>query len=214
MKKLLIAFTLILALVAQTVRADAPADPENTLYLDLKDGRVVIQMRPDLAPKHVARIKELVRQGFYNGLVFHRVIEGFMAQGGDPTGTGTGGSGQNLPAEFSAEPFARGVVGMARAQSPNSADSQFYIMLAETPSLNGQYTVWGKVVSGMEFVDKIKKGDAAQNGTVSDPDKIVKLQVAADADKSAGGDAKPADAKPADAKPADDKVPAPEPEKK
>jgi cyclophilin family peptidyl-prolyl cis-trans isomerase len=151
-------------------------DLENTLYLDLTYGRVVIELRPDLAPKHVARIKELVRQGFYDGIVFHRVIEGFMAQTGDPTGTGMGGSGQKIDAEFSQQPFKRGTLGMARAQSPNSADSQFFIMFAEGSFLNGQYTVWGQVVEGMEFVDKIKRGEPPAN-----PDKIVKLQVAADA---------------------------------
>ncbi|WP_429225063.1 peptidylprolyl isomerase [Inquilinus ginsengisoli] len=153
-------------------------DLENTLYLDLDQAgkeRVVIEMRPDLAPKHVARIKELVRQGFYNGIVFHRVIEGFMAQTGDPTGTGMGGSGQKIDAEFSQTPFKRGTLGMARAQSPNSADSQFFIMFADGSFLNGQYTVWGQVVEGMEFVDKIKRGEPPAN-----PDKIVKLQVAAD----------------------------------
>jgi len=132
-------------------------DPENTLYMDLKDGRVVIQMRPDLAPHHVARIKELVRQGFYDGLVFHRVIDGFMAQTGDPSGTGGGGSGQKLKAEFSQEPHVRGTVSMARTNDPNSADSQFFIVFDDAPHLNGAYTVWGKVVSGMEFVDHIKK---------------------------------------------------------
>jgi cyclophilin family peptidyl-prolyl cis-trans isomerase len=154
-------------------------DLENTLYLDLDQAgkeRVVIEMRPDLAPKHVARIKELVRQGFYNGIVFHRVIEGFMAQTGDPTGTGMGGSGQKIDAEFSQTPFKRGTLGMARAQSPNSADSQFFIMFADGSFLNGQYTVWGQVVEGMEFVDKIKRGEPPAN-----PDIIVKLQVAADA---------------------------------
>ena len=159
-------------------------EAENMLYMDLKDGRVVIEMRPDLAPKHVARIKELVREGFYDGLKFHRVIEGFMAQTGDPKGDGTGGSGLNLPAEFSNEPFERGTVGMARGQHPNSADSQFFIVFEESPWLNGQYTVWGKVVEGMEFVDKIKKGEKARNGVVSgEPDVIVRLRVAADADK-------------------------------
>jgi len=177
MKKLLLALTFVLSLAASSAMAQTP-DPENTLYLDLKDGRVVIQLRPDLAPKHVARIKELVRQHFYDGLIFHRVIAGFMAQGGDPTGTGTGGSGQNIPAEFSGEPFVRGVVGAARSASPNSADSQFFIMFGETDSLNGQYTVWGKVTSGMEFVDKIAKGEPPAN-----PDKIIKMQIAADADK-------------------------------
>jgi peptidylprolyl isomerase len=179
MKKLILALVLAFGLIASSAMAQAP-DPENTLYLDLKDGRVVIQMRPDLAPKHVARIKELVRKGFYNGLIFHRVIEGFMAQTGDPTGTGTSGSGQNLAAEFSPEPYVRGTVGMARAASPNSADSQFFIMFAENSSLNGQYTVWGKVTSGMEFVDKITRGEPPAN-----PDKIVKMQIAADADKAA-----------------------------
>jgi len=157
-------------------------DPENTLYLDLKDGRVVIEMRPDLAPGHVARIKELTRAGFYDGIVFHRVIDGFMAQTGDPTGTGSGGSGKSkLKAEFSNEPHVRGTLSMARTPDPNSADSQFFICFAPAPFLDKQYTVWGKVVEGMEFVDMIKKGDQARNGSVKDPDKIVKLQVAADA---------------------------------
>jgi peptidylprolyl isomerase len=156
-------------------------DPENTLYLDLKDGRVVIELRPDLAPNHVARIKELTRQGFYNGLKFHRVIDGFMAQTGDPKGNGTGGSGQKLKAEFSREKHVRGTASMARAQDPNSGDSQFFIVFQPAPHLDGQYTVWGKVVEGMEFVDKIKKGSGG-GGTVADPaDTIVKMQVAADA---------------------------------
>ena len=155
-------------------------DKENTLYLDLKDGRVVIEMLPNAAPKHVARIKELVRQGFYDGIVFHRVIDGFMAQTGDPTGTGMGGSGKKLPAEFNSEPHVRGTASMARAMDPNSADSQFFICFADARFLDRQYTVWGKVTSGMEFVDKINKGDSRQNGTVSNPDKIVKMQVAAD----------------------------------
>ena len=158
-------------------------DKENTLYLDLKDGRVVIEMLPNAAPKHVARIKELVRQGFYDGIVFHRVIDGFMAQTGDPTGTGMGGSGKKLPAEFNSEPHVRGTASMARAMDPNSADSQFFICFADARFLDRQYTVWGKVTSGMEFVDNIKKGDSRQNGTVSNPDKIVKMQVAADVDK-------------------------------
>jgi len=157
------------------------ADLENTLYLDLKDGRVTIALRPDLAPNHVARIKELAREGFYDGLKFHRVIEGFMAQTGDPRGDGTGGSGQNLKAEFSQAPHVRGTCSMARAQSPNSADSQFFICFADARFLDGQYTVWGEVIAGMEHVDAIKRGDQARNGTVSDPDKIVALRVAADA---------------------------------
>ena len=158
------------------------ADPENTLYLDLESGRVVIALRPDLAPNHVARIKELVRQGFYDGLKFHRVIDGFMAQTGDPRGNGTGGSGQNLAAEFSSEPHVRGTLSMARAMNPDSADSQFFIMFAAAPSLDGQYTVWGKVISGMEFVDQIKKGSQTNNGAVTDPDIIVRMQIAADVD--------------------------------
>lgn len=169
-----------LALPMVTDNASAASDPENTLFLDLKDGRVVIELRPDLAPKHVARVKELTRKGFYDGLVFHRVIEGFMAQTGDPKGDGTGGSGVNIPAEFTAQPFERGTVGAARAASPNSADSQFFICFQPSPFLNGQYTVWGKVTKGMEFVDMIKKGSRSANGAVSNPDRIVKMQVAAD----------------------------------
>lgn len=161
--------------------ADAnAADKENTLYLDLKDGRVVIELFPDKAPNHVARIKELARQKFYDGIVFHRVIDGFMAQTGDPTGTGMGGSGKNLKAEFNDVSHVRGVVSMARAASPDSADSQFFIVLKDSTFLDKQYTVWGKVTSGMEFVDKIKKGNDARNGEVTSPDKIVTLQVAAD----------------------------------
>ena len=164
-------------LLAMAITQGASArDLENTLYLDLTYGRVVIELRPDLAPNHVKRIKELVREGFYNGIKFHRVIEGFMAQTGDPTGTGMGGSGQKIDAEFTQTPFKRGTLGMARAQSPNSADSQFFIMFANGDFLNGQYTVWGQVVEGMEFVDKIKRGEPPAN-----PDTIVKLQVAADA---------------------------------
>jgi len=158
-------------------------DPENTLVMQLKDGKVLIAMRPDLAPDHVARIKELVRQGFYDGIVFHRVIAGFMAQTGDPTGTGMGGSGKKLKAEFSKEKHVRGTVSMARAQSPNSADSQFFICLADAPWLDGQYTIWGKVVEGMEFVDHIKKGSESGNGSVRDPDKMVSVRVLADADR-------------------------------
>src|ERR1041385_163110 len=159
------------------------ADLENTLYLDVPAGRVVIEMRPDLAPAHVAQIKALARRGFYDGVPFHRVIDGFMAQTGDPTGTGTGGSGNKLRAEFSNEAPVRGTVSMARAQDPNSADSQFFICFEAAPFLDRQYTIWGKVVSGMEHIDAIKKGDQARNGTVSNPDKIIKIQVAADADK-------------------------------
>ena len=158
------------------------ADPQNTIYLDTKDGRVTIRLRPDLAPKHVAQVKALTKRGFYNGIVFHRVIEGFMAQTGDPTGTGTGGSDlPNIPAEFSPAPFGRGTLGMARSQSPNSANSQFFICFGDASFLNGQYTAFGEVTAGMDVVDKIKKGSKADNGSVSAPDKIVKMQLAADA---------------------------------
>ena len=156
------------------------ADPENTLYMELETGRVVIEMRPDLAPNHVARIKALTRQGFYDGLTFHRVIAGFMAQTGDPKGDGTGGSGQRLMAEFSNEPHVRGTLSMARAGHPDSADSQFFIVLDAAPHLNNQYTVWGKVVDGMEHVERIKLGSEAMNGRVFGPDRIVSLRVAAD----------------------------------
>ncbi len=160
-------------------------DPENTLYLDLKSGRVTIQLRPDLAPKHVERVKMLAREGFYDGTPFHRVIEGFMAQGGDPTGTGTSGSKYgNLPAEFSrTAKFVRGTVGAARTGDPNSANSQFYIMFAPAPHLDGQYTVWGQVTDGMEHIDKIKRGSGG-SGSVADPDRIVKARLGADAGAS------------------------------
>ncbi len=152
-------------------------DPENTIYLDLKDGRVVIQLRPDLAPAHAERIKKLSREGFYDGIVFHRVIDGFMAQTGDPTGTGTGRSSEpNLKAEFSNASFKRGTLGMARSASPDSANSQFFIMFGDGDWLNGQYTVFGEVVDGMEFVDNITRGEPPAN-----PDKIIKMQVASDA---------------------------------
>ena len=157
-------------------------DLENTLYLELKDGRLVIELRPDLAPNHVARIKELAREGFYDGLKFHRVIEGFMAQTGDPKGNGTGGSGQNLKAEFSEEPHVRGTCSMARAQNPDSADSQFFLMFDRSPHLDRQYSVWGQVVEGLDLIDNIKRGDQASNGSVTDPDCIVSMKVAADVD--------------------------------
>lgn len=152
------------------------ADPENTLKLETSKGAVTIAMRPDLAPGHVTRIKELVRAGFYDGVVFHRVIEGFMAQTGDPTGTGMGGSGQKLRAEFSREKHVRGTVSMARSSDPNSGDSQFFICFTDAPWLDGQYTVWGQVVDGMDNVDRIKRGEP-----VKDPDSITRLTVAADA---------------------------------
>ena len=165
---------LLMGLTFATTDASAQ-DLENTLYMDLATGRVVIELRPDLAPQHVARMKELTRQGFYNGVIFHRVIPGFMAQTGDPTGTGTGGSGKNIPAEFSTEKFVRGSLGAARTNDPNSADSQFFITFGDTPHLNGQYTIWGKVVSGMDLVDGIAKGEPPAN-----PDKIIKMTVGAD----------------------------------
>lgn len=170
----------ILLSAAANGTADA-ADPENMLYMELKGGRVVIQLLPEVAPNHVARIKELTRQGFYDGLVFHRVIEGFMAQTGDPTGTGSGGSGQNLKAEFSNVPHVRGTASMARAQDPDSADSQFFIVFQPASHLDGQYTAWGQVISGMEHVDSLKKGDPG-SGMVKDPDKIISMKVAADVD--------------------------------
>lgn len=157
--------------------AASAASPEDTLVLELATGKVVIEMMPDVAPAHVARIKELAQAGFYDGIVFHRVIPGFMAQTGDPTGTGTGGSGRGkLKAEFSRTPFERGTIGMARTNDPNSADSQWFISFRPTLHLNGQYTVWGRVVEGMELVDKIAPGEPPRN-----PDRMVKVRVAADA---------------------------------
>jgi peptidylprolyl isomerase len=152
------------------------ANPEDTLILETSKGDVVVEMRPDLAPNHVARIKELARQGFYDGVPFHRVIEGFMAQTGEPTGTGTGGSGTKLAAEFNAEPHTRGAVSMARAQSPDSADSQFFICFDDATFLDRKYTVWGRVIEGMENVDKINRGEPPAS-----PDKIHSAKIAADA---------------------------------
>jgi cyclophilin family peptidyl-prolyl cis-trans isomerase len=183
MIRILSLIALLCATPALAQQLPAGLDPQNTIYLDTPHGRVVIKLRSDLAPQHAERIKTLAREKYYDNVPFHRVIAGFMAQTGDgQRGDGTGGSKYpNLPAEFSNVPFKRGIVGMARAQNPNSANSQFFIMFAETPSLNGQYTVVGEVVSGMEAIDKIKKGSQAQNGAVTDPDRIVRLQVAADA---------------------------------
>jgi cyclophilin family peptidyl-prolyl cis-trans isomerase len=164
--------------------ARAASDPENTLYMDVPAGRVVIELRPDLAPKTVAHIKELTRRGFYDGLTFHRVIDGFMAQTGDPKGNGSGGSGQNVKAEFNQAHFVRGTVGLARANDPDSGDSQFFICFKPSPFLDGNYTIFGQVASGMEHVDAIKKGDASRNGQVTNPDRILRMQVAADADKA------------------------------
>lgn len=179
LRRVFLAMVVLLAAGLSGQTQTEAADLENTLYMELEHGRVVIEMRPDLAPDHVARIKELVRQGFYDGLVFHRVIDDFMAQGGDPTGTGSGGSGQKLEAEFSDAKHLRGTVSMARTNDPDSADSQFFICLAAAPWLDGQYTVWGQVVDGMDAVDQIKKGKG-QGGIVQDPDKIVSMRVAAD----------------------------------
>lgn len=167
-----------LLLAALPARAQLPfSDPENTLWLDLPTGRVVIQMRPDKAPRHVERIKELTRRGFYDGIIFHRVIEGFMAQTGDPTGTGTGGSDlPDLEAEFNDLRHLRGTVAMARAGDPNSANSQFYIVLMPSANLDGKYTVWGRVLSGMQHVDAIARGEPPRN-----PTPIVRMQIAADA---------------------------------
>jgi peptidylprolyl isomerase len=152
------------------------AEPENTLIIETTKGSVTVELRPDLAPNHVARIKELARQGFYDGVVFHRVIDGFMAQTGDPTGTGRGGSGQKLRAEFNAEPHTRGAVSMARAQSPDSGDSQFFICFDDATFLDRQYTVWGRVIDGMDNVDKLARGEPP-----SRPDKMLSVRVAADA---------------------------------
>lgn len=191
MTKLLRSLVAALILSVFPLAAQA-ADPENTLVISLKDGDVTIALRPDIAPGHVTRIKELARKGAYDGVVFHRVIEGFMAQTGDvqfgnsaknynPGQAGMGGSDMpDLKAEFSKEPFVRGTIGMARAQSPDSANSQFFITFGDASFLNGQYTVVGTVESGMELVDTIKRGDEAQNGVVTEPDKMVKVKIASD----------------------------------
>lgn len=173
MKYIILLFTLLLG--SSVMAKDI--DLNKCLVLELEYGKVQIQLRPDLAPNHVARIIELTNQGFYNGVVFHRVIEGFMAQTGDPTGTGAGGSGQKLKAEFNKEPHVRGVVSMARAASVDSADSQFFIVYKSANYLDGQYTVFGKVINGMEYVDLIKKGDQYNNGTVQNPDKIISAKI-------------------------------------
>jgi peptidylprolyl isomerase len=177
-RRLLLAAAAVAAVSAAPVRA---ADA-HLLYLDTKDGRVTIKLRPDLAPKHVERIEKLAKEHFYDGIAFHRVIDGFMAQAGDPTGTGMSGSRYlDLKAEFSNTPFKRGVLGMARQPGDNdSANSQFFIVYADAPQLNGKYTVFGEVVSGMDVVDKIKKGSKSDNGMVDNPDKIIKMRVAGD----------------------------------
>jgi peptidylprolyl isomerase len=181
-RAVLILAGLALAMAVTLPHAASAADAlDNVLLLDLKDGRVTILLRPDLAPQHVERVKQLTREGFYDGIVFHRVIPGFMAQTGDPTGTGTGGSQYpDVPAEFSnSATFERGTIGAARSNDPNSANSQFFIDLAPAPFLNGKYTIWGQVVDGMTAVDKIAPGEPPSN-----PDKIVKMQVASDADEA------------------------------
>lgn len=190
-KRLVSSFVVLAGLAGASLPAWA-AEPDNTMIITLKDGDVTIALRPDLAPKHVAQIKTLVREGAYDNVAFHRVIDGFMAQTGDvefgnmakdfnPDRAGTGGSKlADLPAEFSQEHYVRGTVGMARAQNPNSANSQFFIMYAPNPGLDGNYTIVGNVESGMELVDKIKKGDPAANGVVSEPDRMVKVRIAGD----------------------------------
>ncbi len=171
----------LLIMTAATTTKAAELDPENTLLLDLKDGQVTIKLMPDIAPKHVERVKKLTRDGFYDGIVWHRVIDGFMAQSGDPTGTGTGGSDlPDLKAEFNDYNFGRGTIGAARSASPDSANSQWFICFDDCSFLNNQYTVWGQVVKGMEHVDNVKRGEPP-----TDPDKIVKLQVAADVKEKA-----------------------------
>lgn len=183
MKKLLLIFTFIFAYMTNALaQNNSKPDLDNLLYIDLSTGRVVIEMLPKVAPQHVERIKTLARQKFYDGIVFHRVIDGFMAQTGDPTGTGMGGSKlPDLRAEFSDEPHIRGAVSMARAASPNSANSQFFIVTKDSRFLDGQYTVWGRVIKGMELVDKIKKGEG-RDGKVNNPDKMLKVRVASDVD--------------------------------
>lgn len=161
----------------------AAVAPENVLVIELTDGPVYVELLPEVAPEHVARIQTLSREGFYDGIVFHRVIEGFMAQTGDPTGTGTGGSDYpDLPAEFSDIDYERGVLGMARTSNPNSANSQFFIMFASAPSLNNQYTVFGRVLDGMDHVDSITKGDPRTNGMVEEPDAMIRARLLADLD--------------------------------
>lgn len=178
--KPVLAFILMCIMPTMSWAQDDVADLENTLYLELTGGRVVIKMLPEIAPNHVARIKELTRQKFYDGIIFHRVIEGFMAQTGDPNGVGSGGSGQYIEAEFSDRPHYKGMVSMARASGDNSADSQWFICLGYSPHLDGSYTMWGEVVSGMRYVDKIKKGVVPN---LIDPDKIITLRVAADVEE-------------------------------
>jgi peptidylprolyl isomerase len=184
MKRLSIFIFMLSILSVVTFNTVKAKDLENTLYLDLKDGRVTIEMYPESAPNHVARIKELVKEGFYDGLKFHRVIDGFMAQTGDPLGNGTGGSGKNLKAEFNDRMHVRGTLSMARSANPDSADSQFFIMFDNSPHLDGQYTVWGQVIDGIDHVMEIKRGSQYNNGSVDNPDTIIKMQTAEDAAKA------------------------------
>ena len=171
-----IALAVVALLTPASAQTPKPT-PENTLVIELKTGKVLIQLRPDLAPKHVARVKELTKEGFYNGILFHRVIPGFMAQTGDPTGTGTGGSKlPDLPAEFTATGFERGTIGAARTGNPNSANSQFFICFAQAAHLNGQYTTWGRVIEGMQHIDQVAKGEPPAN-----PDKMLKVYLQSDA---------------------------------
>jgi peptidylprolyl isomerase len=182
MKRILTLITTIFFIIMNNAIAK-PTNLENILYIDLKYGRVVIEMLPEIAPKHVERIKTLTRQKFYDGIVFHRVIDGFMTQTGDPSGTGMGGSKlPDLKAEFSDEPHIRGAVSMARAANPNSGNSQFFIVTHDSRFLDSQYSVWGRVIKGMEFVDKIKKGTPG-SGKVNDPDSMIKVRIAADVEK-------------------------------
>jgi peptidylprolyl isomerase len=187
MRKLLSFLTLGFFAIAATVASAQTPDPEDILVLKLDDGLVYIETLPEIAPNHVRRVKQLVRQGFYDGIVFHRVMDGFMAQTGDPTGTGSGGSGRNIRAEFTDTPFDRGVLGMARSASNDSADSQFFIMFAAGHFLNGNYTVWGRVIQGMEFVDMIQKApEGSKSGKVENPDKMIFVKVLADVATEAG----------------------------
>ena len=176
--RLLTCLALAMCLVAGSGCSDkgSSSDKDNTLVMELKNGKVLVKLRPDLAPKHVERIKQLAGEGFYDGVKFHRVIPGFMAQTGDPTGTGAGGSKKpNLKAEFSRERHVRGTCAMARSNSPDSANSQFFVCFDTSPWLDGKYTVWGRVTEGMEHIDAIKKGDENNNGSVVDPDKVISM---------------------------------------
>jgi len=180
MKKFLQIFLVSAFVLGITLNAKAQ-NMDDILYIELESGTVAIEMKPDLAPQHVERIKKLANAGFYDGIVFHRVIDGFMAQTGDPTGTGTGGSMEaDLPAEFSDTNFGRGTIGMARTSDPNSANSQFFICFDDCSFLNGQYTIWGQVIEGMDLVDGLKRGEPPRN-----PDKMIKVTVGANESKAA-----------------------------